>query len=52
MRVSTSEELATKREGPGNNRRYERHGFVKSGSFELGEGGPSVTQMWREPRLR
>ena len=35
---------------PGNDRRYERHGFLKRDSFELGEDGPSVTQMWRQPQ--
>jgi GNAT superfamily N-acetyltransferase len=32
-----------------NDRRYERLGFVRCGEFELGEDGPSVTQMWRDP---
>lgn len=35
---------------PANQPRYERLGFRPNGSFELGEGGPSVTQMRREPR--
>jgi GNAT superfamily N-acetyltransferase len=34
---------------PANERRYERHGFVRCGVFDLSEDGPSVTQMWREP---
>jgi GNAT superfamily N-acetyltransferase len=34
---------------PANHRRYEGVGFAKWGEFELGEGGPPVTQMWREP---
>jgi GNAT superfamily N-acetyltransferase len=34
---------------PANDRRYERLGFARCGEFALGEGGPSVTQMWREP---
>jgi GNAT superfamily N-acetyltransferase len=33
-----------------NDRRYERLGFAPCGEFELGEDGPRVTQMWREPR--
>lgn len=35
---------------PVNDRRYERLGFARCGEFELGEDGPSVTQMWRDPR--
>lgn len=35
---------------PDNNRRYERLGFSKCGEFELPADGPSVTQMWRDPR--
>jgi GNAT superfamily N-acetyltransferase len=35
---------------PDNHRRYERLGFVQIGGFELGEDGPGVTQMWRDPR--
>jgi GNAT superfamily N-acetyltransferase len=35
---------------PDNHRRYEGVGFVRWGEFELGEGGPTVTQMWRGPR--
>lgn len=35
---------------PDNHRRYEGVGFVKWGEFELGEDGPTVTQMWRDPR--
>jgi GNAT superfamily N-acetyltransferase len=35
---------------PDNHRRYEGVGFVSWGEFELGEGGPPVTQMWRDPR--
>jgi GNAT superfamily N-acetyltransferase len=34
---------------PANTPRYERLGFVVCGEFELSEGGPSVTQMWRDP---
>jgi GNAT superfamily N-acetyltransferase len=34
---------------PANDRRYEGVGFAPCGDFELGEDGPSVTQMWREP---
>jgi ribosomal protein S18 acetylase RimI-like enzyme len=35
---------------PANHRRYEGVGFAKCGQFELGEDGPTVTQMWRDPR--
>jgi GNAT superfamily N-acetyltransferase len=35
---------------PANDHRYERLGFAPCGEFELGEDGPTVTQMWREPR--
>jgi GNAT superfamily N-acetyltransferase len=35
---------------PANDRRYEQLGFARWGEFELGEDGPDVTQMWREPR--
>jgi len=35
---------------PVNDSRYERLGFVRCGKFELGEDGPGVTQMWRDPR--
>jgi GNAT superfamily N-acetyltransferase len=35
---------------PANDRRYEGLGFAPCGEFELGEEGPRVTQMWREPR--
>jgi GNAT superfamily N-acetyltransferase len=35
---------------PANTPRYERLGFAVCGEFELPEGGPSVTQMWRDPR--
>ncbi len=34
---------------PANVHRYERLGFYKRGEFELGEDGPCVTQMWRDP---
>ena len=34
---------------PVNTPRYERLGFTVCGEFELPEGGPSVTQMWRDP---
>lgn len=32
---------------PANDARYEGVGFRRMGSFELGEDGPDVTQMWR-----
>jgi GNAT superfamily N-acetyltransferase len=35
---------------PVNDHRYERLGFRRYGEFELPEDGPSVTQMWRDPR--
>jgi GNAT superfamily N-acetyltransferase len=35
---------------PVNDHRYERLGFRRCGEFELPEDGPSVTQMWRDPR--
>jgi GNAT superfamily N-acetyltransferase len=35
---------------PANDHRYERLGFSRWGEFDLGEGGPTVTQMWRDPR--
>jgi GNAT superfamily N-acetyltransferase len=35
---------------PDNHRRYEGLGFLRWGEFELGEDGPPVTQMWRDPR--
>jgi ribosomal protein S18 acetylase RimI-like enzyme len=35
---------------PANHRRYERLGFRHCGEFEMPEGGPSVAQMWRDPR--
>ena len=34
---------------PVNTPRYERLGFAVCGEFELPGGGPSVTQMWRDP---
>jgi GNAT superfamily N-acetyltransferase len=34
---------------PANHRRYEGVGFARWGEFELGEDGPPVTQMWRDP---
>jgi GNAT superfamily N-acetyltransferase len=34
---------------PANVPRYERLGFTRRGAFELGEDGPQVIQMWREP---
>jgi GNAT superfamily N-acetyltransferase len=37
---------------PVNTPRYERLGFAVFGQFELPEGGPSVTQMWRDPAAR
>jgi len=33
---------------PANTPRYERLGFAVCGEFELPDGGPSVTQMWRD----
>ena len=33
---------------PVNTPRYERLGFSVCGEFELHEGGPNVTQMWRD----
>ncbi|HEY5977572.1 MAG TPA: GNAT family N-acetyltransferase [Solirubrobacterales bacterium] len=35
---------------PANEPRYERLGFETRGEFELGEDGPNVMRMWREPR--
>jgi ribosomal protein S18 acetylase RimI-like enzyme len=35
---------------PGNNHRYERHGFTRVGEFSLPEDGPPVATMWREAR--
>lgn len=35
---------------PENHHRYERLGFCKCGEFELPADGPTVTQMWRDPR--
>jgi GNAT superfamily N-acetyltransferase len=35
---------------PGNNHRYERHGFVKIGEFYPPEGSTPVTTMWRDAR--
>jgi hypothetical protein len=35
---------------PVNDHRYERLGFTPCGEFDLGEDGPTVTQMWRAPR--
>jgi GNAT superfamily N-acetyltransferase len=37
---------------PVNHRRYEGVGFLPRGSFELGEDGPAVLRMWRDPRVR
>ncbi len=37
---------------PVNTPRYERLGFAVCGEFELPDGGPSVTQMWRDPAAR
>jgi GNAT superfamily N-acetyltransferase len=34
---------------PANHSRYEGVGFVEFDAFELGEDGPPVTQMWRQP---
>jgi len=34
---------------PGNLRRYESVGFEVYGTFDLPDGGPTVTTMWREP---
>jgi GNAT superfamily N-acetyltransferase len=35
---------------PANHARYEGVGFAPMASFELGEDGPPVAQMWRDPR--
>ena len=35
---------------PGNNHRYERHGFVAIGRFYPPGGDVPVTTMWRDPR--
>jgi GNAT superfamily N-acetyltransferase len=35
---------------PANNRRYESVGFADIGTFEMPDGGPKVTRMWREAR--
>jgi hypothetical protein len=35
---------------PVDDHRYERLGFVEFGKFDLADGGPGVTQMWRDPR--
>jgi hypothetical protein len=32
-----------------NLRRYESVGFAVEGAFNLPDGGPTVTTMWREP---
>jgi GNAT superfamily N-acetyltransferase len=37
---------------PINTSRYEKLGFAVYGEFELPDGGPSVTQMWRDPAAR
>lgn len=34
---------------PANLRRYESVGFAMCGAFQLPEGGPTVTTMWRDP---
>ena len=34
---------------PANLRRYESVGFAVCGAFELPDGGPTVTTMWRDP---
>jgi GNAT superfamily N-acetyltransferase len=34
---------------PANDARYEAQGFRTIGRFELGEDGPDVNQMWRDP---
>jgi GNAT superfamily N-acetyltransferase len=34
---------------PANLRRYESAGFSVCGAFDLPDGGPTVTTMWREP---
>jgi GNAT superfamily N-acetyltransferase len=36
---------------PANLRRYESVGFAVCGAFDLPDGGPTVTTMWREPAL-
>lgn len=35
---------------PANLRRYESVGFGVHGAFDLPDGGPTVTTMWRDPR--
>jgi len=35
---------------PANVHRYERVGFVVTGSFRMPGDGPTITTMWREPR--
>jgi GNAT superfamily N-acetyltransferase len=35
---------------PANLVRYQAVGFAATGRFDLPDGGPSVTTMWREPR--
>jgi GNAT superfamily N-acetyltransferase len=35
---------------PANLRRYEGAGFTVCGAFDLPDGGPTVTTMWREPQ--
>ena len=34
---------------PANLLRYESVGFAVCGTFDLPDGGPTVTTMWREP---
>jgi GNAT superfamily N-acetyltransferase len=34
---------------PANDARYEAQGYRSIGRFELGEDGPDVNQMWRDP---
>lgn len=35
---------------PRNRALYERHGFVSQGEFELPDGGPRLSCMWRDPQ--
>ncbi len=37
---------------PANTGFYRAHGFERMGLFEVGEGGPVMEPMWREPRSR
>ncbi len=35
---------------PRNHTFYERKGFMPIGTFELPDGGPQISQIWREPK--